>query len=140
DPVNLPQSTLDPIQGPVTVNGAGNTTLNVNDAGTSSHEWYDISASQVLRFPWTFGQPLGNPTQTINYFNVGLVKIYGGGAGDVFRTDSTLPGTTVSLNGGDSGPNGKGDNEFIVLNAADTLDDIHGPVAIHGGSVYDFAD
>src|SRR5262249_22777509 len=34
DPVNLSQSILDPIQGPVTVNGAGaDTTVNFNDKG-----------------------------------------------------------------------------------------------------------
>jgi Ca2+-binding RTX toxin-like protein len=45
----------------------------------------------------------------------------------------------VAVYGGSSGKNGGGGNEFIVANAQDTLNDIHGPLAIHGGGIYDFA-
>jgi hypothetical protein len=140
DPVNLPLSTLDAIQGAVTVTGQGsNTTLNVNDGGTSSHEWYDVSASQVLRFPWTFGQPLGNPTQTINYSNVKYLNVYGGsgrsgGVQDVVAVRSTLASTALTSLYGGTGP-----NEFVVFNGSQTLDDIKGSVALHGGSSGDFA-
>src|SRR5262249_49181280 len=34
---------------------------------------------------------------------------------------------------------GTGPNEFVVFNDSDTLDDIQGPVALHGGSNGDFA-
>jgi hypothetical protein len=140
DPVNLPQSILDPIQGAVTVNGNANTTLNINDKGTTSHEWYDVSANQVLRYPWTFGQPLGTPTQTINYFNVKYLYVYGGsgssgGVQDVLAAHSTLASTALTSLYGGSGP-----NEFVVSNGSQTLDDIQGPVALHGGGIHDFAE
>jgi hypothetical protein len=135
-------NTLDPIQGTLDVYGQGATsTLNVNDAGTSSHEWYDVSASQVQRFPWLgVGQPLGDPTQTINYFNVKYLNVYGGsghsgGIQDVVAARSTLASTALTSLYGGSGP-----NEFLVFNASQTLDDIQGPVALHGGSSGDFAE
>jgi len=135
---------LNPILSTVTVNGQGGTnTLNVHDESTSSTEYYNMSANgsvnQVLRYPYTFGQQLGNPTQTINYVNIPVVNVHGGGVQDVFGIQSTIATTSLSVFGGPSGKNGTGGNVFIVENASDTLDDIHGPVAIHGGSIYDFA-
>jgi hypothetical protein len=129
---------LDPVLGPVTVHGqGGSTTLNVNDESTANHEWYSVSATGVLRYPFTPGQGLGTPTQTINYSNVQDVNLHGGSTQDVFGVVGTPAGTSLSLFGGPSGRNGTGGNEFLVANASDTLDDIHGPLAIHGGSIFD---
>jgi hypothetical protein len=117
----------------VTVNGnGGNTTLNVNDGGTASSEYYAVYSTQVFRTPDISGQPLGSPTQTINYHNLGSVNVYGAGAGDLFGIGGTQAGTSVAVYGGYNGVPG-GYNQFIVTNASDTMDDIHGPLAIHGG-------
>jgi hypothetical protein len=127
-------NTLDAIQGALTVTGqGGSTTLNIHDESTSSTEFYNVIDNQVQRTPFTFGQPVGNPTQTISYVNIPVVNLYGGNARDLFGVTSTQAGSSLSLFGGTGG------NEFIVDNDSDTLDDIHGPVAIHGGSRSDFA-
>jgi hypothetical protein len=134
---------LNPILSAVTVNGqGGSNTLNVHDESTSSTEYYKVTNNQVLRYPYTFGQPVGNPTQTITYSNLTNVNVYGGSAADLFGVFSTLAGTSVAVFGGPSGKNGTSGNynEFIVANNYLTLDDIHGPLAIHGGSTYDLAD
>jgi hypothetical protein len=131
-------NTLDPIQGVLSIYGNNpNTTLNVHDDTTGSNEFYSVNFTQVLRTLWVPGQPLGNPTQTINFFNLGSVHVCGGTAADLFGVPGTLPGTSVALYGGPTLAGGY--NEFIVTNAADTLDDIRGPVAIHGGSRRDLA-
>jgi hypothetical protein len=135
--VASPANTLDPVQGLVTVNGQGaNTTLNINDSGTSSDEVYILSATQFTRTPWTPG-PLGNPTQTVNYFNIGYVNVYGGSAYNLWGPESTLAGTTTSLYSGGGGINHP--NEFLINGPADDLDSIQGPVAVHGGGIYDYA-
>jgi hypothetical protein len=144
DNVGSADNSLDPIQGLLSVTGQGaGTTLNVHDESTSSTEFYNLSANgsvnQVLRYPYTVGQPLGSPTQTINYASLTNVNVYGGSAPDHFGVQSTTRGTSVAVFGGPSGKNLTGGNEFSVANASDTLDDIHGPVAVHGGSIFDFA-
>jgi hypothetical protein len=97
-----------------------------------------VDFTQVLRTPFTFGQPMGSPTQTINYFSVGGVNLYGGSAQDIFGVEGTLSTTSVAVFGGSSGENGSGGNSFNVANAGDTLDEINGPLAIHGKSIFDF--
>jgi len=131
---------LDPIQGTVTVNGQGaNTMLNVNDQGSSSPETYQLFGTQLLRYPSPpAGQPLGNPTQTINYFNVNHVYVHGGTASDSWLVDSTLAGTTTDLYS--AGGSFSTANEFIVHNSALVLDGIQGPLGVHGGGVYDFVE
>jgi hypothetical protein len=126
-------NSIDPIQGLVTIDGQGGTVLTVNDQATSSQEEYDVYATQVLRTPFTFGQPRVSPTQTINYVNLSALTVNGGSGQDIFGAAGTPAGTTTALYGG------TGHNEFFVENNADTLDDIQGPVALHGGSIYDFA-
>jgi hypothetical protein len=133
---NPMQSTLDPIQGVLSVYGSNpEAALNVYDSNTSSPESYAVSSTQVTRTPYTPGQPEGSPTQTINYFSLGSVNVYGGSAADVFGVLGTLQGTSVAVYGGSSSTTGIGSNEFIVENTADTLNDIHGPVALHGGGL-----
>jgi hypothetical protein len=133
-------NTLDPIQGAVTVDGAGgNSTLNVYDQDTSSPETYQLFGTQLLRYPSPpAGQPLGNPTQTINYFNINHVYVHGGTASDSWFVNSTLPGTTTDLYS--AGGTISAPNYFFVFNSAQVLDGIQGPLALHGGGAYDFAE
>jgi hypothetical protein len=136
--VGSPANTLDPIQDLLTVNGQGaNTTLNVYDSGTSSDQAYVLVTTQFTRTPWVFGQTLGNPTQTINYFNVAHVNVYGGSGENFWLAESTLAGTTTSLYSGGGIYNHP--NEFQIDGPADDLDSIHGPVAVHGGYIHDYA-
>jgi hypothetical protein len=132
---------LDPIQGAVTVNGNGvNTVLNVNDAGTSSAQTYQLFATQLLRYPSPpAGQALGNPTQTINYFYINHVYVHGGTASDTWFVNSTLPGTITDLYSAGGTPSTE--NAFVVDNSATVLDGIQGPLGLHGGGggpFYDF--
>jgi hypothetical protein len=132
--------TLDPIQGALTFNGQGaSTTLNVDDENTASHEYYQVYDTQVTRTPYTYGQPYGSPTQTINFFNLGSVNVHGGSAADLFDVYGTVAGTSVALYGGSSGAGLSGGNALFVNGPDDTVNGIHGPVAIHGGSIYDLA-
>jgi autotransporter-associated beta strand protein len=123
-------NTLDPIQGSVTVNGIGaNNTLNIYDQGTSSVQSYGVSATQVTRTPPPI--PPNNPTQTINYFNMAFVNLYGGSGADFWNAYSTPTGTSTALYGGSS----TNENEFAVEDAVNLLDEIHGPLAFHGGGI-----
>jgi N-acetylneuraminic acid mutarotase len=139
DPVNPAQSTLDSIQGPITANGNGATTLNINDQGSTSTLNYELFATQLLRYPAPPpSQGLGNPTLTINYFNVSHLTVQGSTAPDVWYVNSTLAGTTTDLysNGGTPST----ENAFIVYSSPAVLDTIQGPLALHGASGgYDFA-
>jgi hypothetical protein len=134
--VGSPANSLDPILGIVTVNGQGaNTTLNVNDSGTSSNQVYILVTTQFTRTPDV--QPLGNPTQTINYFNIAHVNVYGGSGYGTWFVESTLAGTTTALYSG--GGSIHQPNEFLVNGPGDDLDGIHGPLALHAGGIYDYA-
>jgi hypothetical protein len=137
DTVNVGSSTntLDPIQGALSIYGNNpNTLLSVDDQGTVSGEYYSIGSTQVERRPFSPGQPTGSPTQTINYFGLGSLSVHGSSAADSWAVSSTLARTTTALysNGGASG-NG---NEFSIGNP---LDNIQGPVAVHGAGIYDVA-
>jgi autotransporter-associated beta strand protein len=123
-------NTLDPIQGLLTVVGqGGNTTLNIDDQGTGSVQAYNLYATQFTRAPSTAP---GNLTQTINYFNMGYVNVYGGSGQDTYDALSTRAGTALTSIYGGRNPDG---NEFIVEDAANLLDDIQGPLALHGGGL-----
>ena len=90
-------NTLDLIQGAITVNGQGaNTTLNVIDTGTSSGQEYQVFDTQITRTPYNPPSPLGSPTQTINYANVGYVNVHGGSGYDAWGADSTSSQTTMT--------------------------------------------
>jgi hypothetical protein len=131
DSVNLPLSTLDAIQGAVTVNGNGaNTTLNLNDQGTSSPQAYIVNATQALRTAYT--QPLGDPTQTINYFNVASVNVHGNSTSDLWLVNGTPSGTTTDLYS--AGGSISTANAFVVTSP----DEIQGSLAVHSGGTYDF--
>jgi hypothetical protein len=115
-------NTINGIKGAVSIIGNGLTTLNIRDDGTSSTQAYQLFATQLLRYP--NGQALGNPTQTINYFNINHVYVHGGTASDAWYANSTLAGTSTDLISGNGLPAGlvsvwKGDgdaNDFLSGN------------------------
>jgi hypothetical protein len=131
-------NTLDPLQGVLSINGQGaNATLNIHDDATRSVQAYGVYSNQFTRTSSNSPNLSGSPPQIITYFNLKQVNVYGGSGADTWSVYSTASGTTTSLfsNGGTSN-NG---NEFDVENRADVLDDIQGPLAIHGHGAYDFA-
>jgi hypothetical protein len=132
-------NTMNGIQGTVNVTGNGNTTLNVVDTGTSSEEAYQLFYNQLQRYPYTAGQSLGNPTQTITYSNILHLYVHGGTNADTWFVNSTSTVTITDLYS--SGGTPSNENEFVVYNSAFVLDGIQGPLALHGGAGgYDFAE
>jgi hypothetical protein len=83
----------------------------------------------VNRTPVKFPNPLGPPTQTINYSHVSKLAVHGGAGHDFYGGIGTSFGTNTALYGSGTG------NEFIVNNAFNSLDDIRGSLAIHGGGL-----
>jgi hypothetical protein len=127
DPVNLPLSTLNAIQGAVTVTGSGgNTTLNFNDKGgtpgTAPNQVYNYSLAQD-----SFSR---TGTATVTYGGIASVNLDGANAGgsgfNALAVTSTAPGTTYNVNAG------TGLNEFLVLDINYTLNGIQGPLNLHG--------
>jgi hypothetical protein len=129
-----PQGTVDAISG-VTVTGNGNTAMTINDQGSTGNEEYDVYSDHFTREPIT--SPPSGPTQFIDYTGLASLALNGGTGEDIMGVFGTMAQTSVSL-ASSHGPVG-GRTQFIVENAADTLDDIHGPVAIHGSNIFDFA-
>jgi hypothetical protein len=144
DPVNLTQSKLDPIQGPVTVKGAGaNTTLNVHDDGSTSSQYYSVYADSFRRFDVTTGAP---NMAAIGYTGIGHLAFYQGSAQAVMNFGairnilvvwSSAFGTTTDIYGGpganydevrpyDADPGTPADNRGI-----------RGDVHFHGNNRYD---
>ncbi len=111
---------LDPIQGPLTINGqAGNSTLTVNDQNATADETYIVTANAVSR----------TRTATIGYTNCANVAVYAGiGINNTFFIEATAAGTRTDVYGG------TGTNEFVVTSALVTLDSIQGPLSLHGRS------
>jgi hypothetical protein len=139
DTVNVGSAanTLDPIQGAVTVNGRGNTTLNINDSGSTVPEEYDIHSEHITCEPST--DPPTPPVQTIAYSGLAGITVNGAnGISNLFYADGTPAGTSVSLNAGTGGY-----NIFIAQDDYDTNpagDKLLGPVAFHGHQVTDYAE
>jgi hypothetical protein len=129
DPVNLPQSILDGIQGAVTVTGTGvNTTLNFNDQGGNPGpgQAYSYTLEQD-----TFSR---TGTATVNFTRLTTVNVNGTNAGTLnsLSVASTLPATTYNVNAGTGG------NQFILAGDKannDTLNGIQGPLFLHGNGL-----
>jgi hypothetical protein len=119
-------NTLDPIQGALTVTGGGNTTLNVTDLGTPTTQTWIIDPSSIERFAGA--TPPAVPQVT--YHNLSTVNVTTGTGGNVVHIHGTAKGTTTTVTG-----NGTGD-EFLLGNAADRLDDMLGPLALHDANLY----
>jgi hypothetical protein len=118
-------NTINGIQGAVTVSGNGATSLNAIDTGTGSAQIYQLFGTRFLRYPVPPpGQPLGNPTQTINYFNIGHFHVHGATSAATWYANNTLAGTTTDLISGNGLPAGlvslwRGDgnaNDFLGRN------------------------
>jgi serralysin len=114
---------LDDLHGPLTVTGAGTTTLNVKDQGTTTDKAYEIYANTVKRVlnpdPRTYDA-------VINYGAIGTLTVNGSSGYDVFEVEGTAAGTNTILNGSSGG------NEFLVSPSPNGSDSLLGPVAVHG--------
>lgn len=103
---------LDPIQSPLTVNGqSGFDTLNINDQGTTTSEYYVVTDSSVRRALNT--NPLGDFTQTINFTSIEKLSLNAGSGSNGFDLQAADPGIPLIIDGGvpifvtntsDSGP------------------------------------
>jgi hypothetical protein len=110
--------TLGAIKATVTVDGqAGSDTLRVNDADSASH-LFVVTATQVT-----------SGAAGVVYAGVERLTVNTAALGDTFFVRSTAAGTTTALNAGGS----IGGNTFNVGNLVNTLDDIKGPLQLHGG-------
>jgi hypothetical protein len=125
---------LDDIQSTITVSGQGEKdSLNVNDSASPTQADYEIFSDHVARTPVVDGVLDPGQAQTFNFTGEKNVALTDGTAFEVVGVDSVAAGTSVAAYGG------AGRTEFIVDNAADTLDDIHGTVALHGAGPSDLA-
>jgi hypothetical protein len=116
DTVNLGSSTstLDPIQGPLNVNGRGsNTTLNVIDQQATANEIYTIWDNSINR----------SGMAPITYAYVSHLVLSGGTGSNVLYVENTAAGTTTDVYGG----TGSGVDEFWP-----DLYSIRGPLHFHG--------
>jgi hypothetical protein len=124
--VGSASNTLDFIQTPVSVYGNANTTLNVNDIGTATINNWDIAASSIDRHPLG-GSPPAAPQ--ITYHNLANVTVTTGIGQSFIGIESTNATTTTIVNG-----NNRGD-EFIVEDSLNLLDDVKGPLQLHGSGL-----
>ncbi len=143
DPLNLSQSTLDPIQGPVSILGSGNTSLTVHDDGATDSQDYSVYADSIHRFDVT---TLAPNMAAIGYSGIGHLTLYQGSAQAVYNFGairntlvvwSSAFGTTTDIYGGaganydevrpyDADPGTPADNRGI-----------QGDVHFHGNNRFD---
>jgi autotransporter-associated beta strand protein len=124
-------NTLDPIQGTVDVEGAGNTKLVVNDSGTATINSWDIGASSIDRYPFG-GSPPAVPQVTSH--NLSNVTVNTGAGKSFIRVEGTAAGTTTIING-----NGFID-QVAVENFSDSLgNDFNGPLQIHDANPFNLS-
>jgi autotransporter-associated beta strand protein len=117
-------NTFDPIQGALTVYGAGtNTTLTVHDEGTATTQNWDVANSWIDRYPAGGTRPA---VPQVTYHNLAAVTVNTGTGQNFIGVESTAAGTYTNVNG-----NGGGFDEIFVENFQDTLDDIQGPLHVH---------
>jgi hypothetical protein len=126
-------NSLDAIRSALTVNGRGNTTLNLNDQGSAVREEYDVYSGKITRELLTFSAT--TPTQTINYSGLTSITVNGASPGDYFFALGTPAGTALTFNGG-----GTGGGNFFFAYDDDAGDSLQGPVTFHGHNVYDNAE
>jgi hypothetical protein len=86
-------SSLSPIQGPVTVNGQGNTPVAVIDSNTTTAQIYTLTGTTVKR---TNGFSL-------TYHNVQSLTVNGGAGNNTWVVSATPTAGAVTLNGGSGG-------------------------------------
>jgi N-acetylneuraminic acid mutarotase len=137
DVVNIGSATqtLDPIQGPVTINGNGNTTLNVNDQGTTTNQGYLVFATEVDRNGVDAQGNTVPDMAPIIYYNIQHLVVHAGsGQFNSLIVESTSAGTTTDVYGGANNPQAPyTDDIFNVIGPpGDDLDQILGPLNLHG--------
>jgi hypothetical protein len=124
---------LDELPADVTVNGSGGidtATLNdQNDQATFlSPSIWAIDGSSVARSYHTLvGGFLRTVTRTVQYNGLSSLVLNGGSGPNTFNVSAIAAGVSVTVNAG------PGDDTTNVGNAANSLDDILGPVTVNGG-------
>jgi hypothetical protein len=108
---------LGSIQGPLTVNGQGNTSLTLYDQSTSTSQDYTVTGTAVTRTG-------GFAVSYANLQDLTLQSASGTGTTDTFAVDDTAAGVSTAIYGHG------GYNEFVVY--ADGGAGINGPVVLHG--------
>lgn len=130
-------NSLDPITGPVTVNGQGGfDTLNYNDQARASSQYYYSWADHLERVVNV--QPFPPAVNQVYYGTVEHVVVNGGNAGssgNFMVVRSSAVGTTTDLYPGPGNA-----NWFIVQGKNFTTNDILGPVNYHGSGVFNNAE
>lgn len=122
------QNQLDSIQGPLTINGGGNATLNVNDQSTATNQVYQISDHSVQRLTQVNNTYVPN-IATISYSGIANLALYGGTGSNILYIDSTAAGTTTDVYGG----TGSGADEFeAFLYSQQGPNTVQGPLHLHG--------
>ena len=121
-------NSLDQIQGPVSVAGSrGANGVMINDQGTAAVQDYQIFTTQFTRTPTADAG--SSPSTTVSFTGIQSLALHvGTGHEDVVGVSGILSGTSVDLYGNSDY------TFFAVGSAADTLDTIHGRLAIHGGA------
>ena len=109
---------LDNIAGPLTVNGNSADPLVVNDQQATPDETYTVTANTVSR----------SGIAPITYAGIGHLVFYAGTGNNLLYVESTAAGTTTDVYGGA----GASTDEFQVAGAPLQLDDIQGPLNLHG--------
>jgi hypothetical protein len=119
--------TLDGFQGTAVLVGQGDTSLTVDDAGSTAAHTYQISGSTITRD----GSGLN-----FSYSGVQSVAFDAGSGGNIIGIVGTAPGITTTVNAGPGGDTifafDMPANVSDINNDSFTLDNFFGPLAING--------
>jgi uncharacterized repeat protein (TIGR01451 family) len=121
---------VDPILGPLTVNGQGNTRFTVFDQGNATKQTYTVTASTVTRsggFNATYAH-LGS--LTVNGTSAALSS--GLNSETIYNIEGTAAGSPVVINGG------AGEDDFHVTPTGQNLDALAGLLTLNGGGGNNF--
>jgi hypothetical protein len=109
--------TMDDIMGPITVNGQGYDTLNVDDGASKVSQTYYVSATSIQR----------GLRGAVNYSNMQQITLNGSSARSTYDIDSTVFDEFYTINAG------KRANTFNVGYLLEDLNNVQGTVTIFGG-------
>jgi hypothetical protein len=135
--VSAQAENLDGIAGALTVNGAGSTPLIVNDQGSTTQEVYEVFATEVDRthLPDAHGNYVPDMAP-ITYTGLSSLTLYASNSSyNLLYVEGTAAGTRTDIYGGrdNSTQSQFTVDEFVVSGGpGDTLDDILGPLNLHG--------
>jgi hypothetical protein len=119
-------NTIGEILAPITVTGNANTMLTVNDSGTTTSNNWDIGASSIDRYPVGSSPPA---VPQVTFHNLATVSVTTGTAKTFINIQGTSAGATTIIKGNNSF------DQFVVRDTANLLDDIKGPLVLHGSGV-----